>query len=119
MQRKRLWVPALRRLCGGALGAVLAATAGAAGAQPVDRGRLLYETHCIECHTTQMHWRAQRAASDWTALRAQVTRWQASLQLQWTASEIDAVAGYLNDTIYRHPRSQAVGAASMTERTKP
>lgn len=106
--------PTILRLCRLAGGTILMTAAVAAGAQPVDRGRLLYETHCIECHTTQMHWRAQRSASDWTRLQAQVSRWQASLQLQWTPGEIDAVAGYLNETIYRHPRTQAVGSATPT-----
>src|ERR1700757_114536 len=41
-------------------------------------GALLYETHCIACHTTQVHWRDQRLATDWTTLSAQVRRWQTS-----------------------------------------
>ena len=36
------------------------------------RGQLLYGTHCVECHTTQMHWRAQRLARDWDSLKGQV-----------------------------------------------
>ena len=28
------------------------------------RGQLLYGTHCIQCHTTQMHWREQRLARE-------------------------------------------------------
>lgn len=34
------------------------------------RGELLYTTHCIACHTTEMHWRDRRAASPIEPLRA-------------------------------------------------
>lgn len=79
----------------------------AASAQSVDRGRLLYANHCIECHATQMHWREGRLARDWDGLRAQVTRWQGNARLQWSAEDIQAVTHYLNETIYRFPRTQA------------
>jgi mono/diheme cytochrome c family protein len=68
------------------------------------RGELLYSTHCIECHTTQMHWRAQRKAVDWDTLRFQVGRWQGVVSLGWTETDIDDVSRYLNDTIYKFPR---------------
>lgn len=44
----------------------LLALADAAWAQSPDaaRGRQLYENHCIECHTVQMHWRTLRLARD-------------------------------------------------------
>lgn len=70
------------------------------------RGQLLYETHCIECHTTQMHWRSRKLARDWGTLRAQVTRWQAVAKLNWSEQEIDDVTHYLNDTIYQFPPPQ-------------
>ncbi|HEV2007734.1 MAG TPA: hypothetical protein VGQ88_03325 [Burkholderiales bacterium] len=34
--------------------------AGTAYAADIDRGKLLYETHCSACHTAQAHWRDQR-----------------------------------------------------------
>lgn len=70
---------------------------------PVSRGALLYETHCITCHTEQMHWRDQRRARDWATLREQVGRWQGEARLNWDSDDIEAVARYLNDTIYRFP----------------
>ena len=73
------------------------------------RGELLYSTHCIECHTTQMHWRAQRKAVDWDTLRFQVRRWQGVVNLGWSDTDIDDVARYLNDTIYRFPRQVSGG----------
>lgn len=84
------------------------AAMGAARAQTADRGQLLYSTHCIECHTVQMHWRSQRLARDWESLRAQVVRWQSTARLQWSEADIDAVSRHLNDTVYRFPRSQAL-----------
>ncbi|WP_205960652.1 cytochrome C [Ramlibacter rhizophilus] len=82
-------------------------------AQVPDRGRLLYETHCIECHTTQMHWRDQRLAQDWDSLRAQVQRWQGTARLQWSEADIDEVTRHLNETIYQFPRARA-GAPRTT-----
>lgn len=32
------------------------------------RGELLYNTHCVACHSTKMHWRDQRLATDWKSL---------------------------------------------------
>lgn len=73
------------------------------------RGALLYDTHCIECHTAQVHWRDRQQARDWATLKAEVFRWQAAARLAWTEAEVDAVTDYLNDTIYRFaaPQEQA------------
>jgi mono/diheme cytochrome c family protein len=79
--------------------------AGAQPEKPVTRGELLYTTHCVACHTTQMHWRDQRRATDWNSLKAQVRRWQATAQLGWSESDIAEVARHLNDTIYRFPQT--------------
>jgi hypothetical protein len=73
----------------------------APSAMAQSRGELLYTTHCIACHTTEMHWRDRRAASNWPSLRDQVRRWQEAASLAWTDSEILDVARYLNETIYR------------------
>jgi mono/diheme cytochrome c family protein len=80
------------------------------------RGQLLYETHCVACHDRQMHWREQRLATDWTSLLAQVRAWQGREQLGWNDEDIAAVAGYLNDTIYRHPRGAARQLARLDAR---
>ena len=80
------------------------ACAGFAHAQALptpSRGQLLYSTHCIECHTTQMHWRTNRQARDWDSLKAQVRRWQATANLRWTEADITDVARHLNETIYQ------------------
>ncbi len=78
----------------------------AVAAQPVpesSRGELLYATHCIGCHTAQVHWRDKRLATDWPSLRKQVSRWQANTGLGWSDDDIVAVTRYLNDLYYRFP----------------
>ena len=69
------------------------------------RGQLLYNTHCISCHTTQMHWRNDRKAFDWDSLKEQVRRWQGNAALQWGEADITEVARHLNDTIYNFPQT--------------
>ena len=99
--------------------ALLAALAGssllshAQGTPAPSRGQLLYTTHCIACHTTQMHWRDERRAVDWETLKGQVRRWQGNAGLQWADADIVEVARHLNDTIYHYPQTaDRVSAAS-------
>lgn len=77
----------------------------AASARAESRGQLLYAAHCIACHTTQMHWRDQRVATDWTRLKAEVRRWQGTAALNWSDADIVEVARYLNESIYRYPQT--------------
>jgi mono/diheme cytochrome c family protein len=95
-------------LIAGCLAALIAQPAQAqpaAGAQEArvsaQRGKLLYETHCISCHSSQVHWRDQRLARDWTGLQAQVARWQGNAGLNWGAEDIVEVSRYLNRRYYR------------------
>jgi len=78
----------------------------------VSRGELLYKTHCIGCHTTQMHWREKKLGTDWASLRAQVALWQANTGLGWSDEEIAEVTRYLNTHYYhfQSPRARAVTA---------
>lgn len=87
----------------GLIAALLALVAAAAQAQDGARGALLYETHCVACHNQQVHWRDKKLATDWPSLKAQVQRWQDAARLQWSEPDVEAVARYLNDTIYRYP----------------
>ncbi|VTU36265.1 Green heme protein [Variovorax sp. PBS-H4] len=75
------------------------------------RGELLYSTHCIACHTAQVHWRERKLVTDWTSLRAQVWRWQTDAALGWNDDDVAEVARYLNDEFYRFP--QAAGSAGL------
>jgi mono/diheme cytochrome c family protein len=70
-------------------------------AQAQSRGELLYATHCIACHSSQMHWRDKRLATDWASLKAQVRRWQGAAMLGWSEEDIVEVTRYLNGTLYR------------------
>lgn len=101
-----------------ALGAALVSIAALAQPSPPpdaqmpsgsSRGQLLYEAHCIQCHATQIHWRQSRAARDWPSLRVQVENWQRRSGQQWTDEDIDAVARFLNETIYHYPETKQRG----------
>lgn len=92
-----------------ALLAAWAASGAAAQSQPTPgspaRGRLLYETHCVACHNSQMHWRDQRIVRDWDGLVREVDRWQSRAHLGWSAAEVLEVARHLNEIVYRLPRA--------------
>lgn len=94
---------------------LMAAAAGAAvpvraqGLAPAaERGRALYDTRCIACHDRSVHRRESRRASDFAALRAEVSRWSETAGGEWKAEELDAVAAYLNERYYRYPCPPAV-----------
>lgn len=67
------------------------------------RGKLLYETHCEQCHTQQIHWRNKAQASDMKHLINEVGVWQRAAGLEWTASDIEEVSRYLNSLYYHYP----------------
>ena len=53
--------------------AVLACSlVGAPSAMAQSRGELLYVTHCISCHSKEMHRRDKRSATNWPALKVKV-----------------------------------------------
>ena len=90
--------------------ASLVATALAIAAEPTpnpdrSRGELLYTTHCVSCHTAQIHWRDKRLAKDWTSLKAQVRRWQSNVGLNWNDDDIVEVARRLNALYYHYPQT--------------
>ena len=90
---------------------LMGALAPAAPAQAQTRGELLYSTHCIACHTTQMHWRDKKQATDWYSLKAQVQAWQTTARLAWSEDDIVDVTRHLNDNFYRFAQpSGPVGA---------
>ena len=77
------------------------------------RGEQLYSTHCVACHTTQMHWRNDRQAFDWESLKFQVCRWPGNAGLAWNDADIAKVSRYLNETIYHYPQiNDRVGMVS-------
>ena len=82
------------------------------------RGELLYTTHCIACHTTEMHWRDKRSATNWPSLKDQVRRWQDAASLAWTESAILDVSRYLNETIYRFEQTADQLSSSGRDHTQ-
>lgn len=67
------------------------------------RGELLYSTHCVACHDTQIHWREKKLVRDWRSLQAEVSRWQGISALRWSDDDVAVVARYLNALHYRYP----------------
>lgn len=90
-------------------------------AQPMPdsvRGELLYKTHCIACHTTEVHWRDRRVAKDWQSLLSEVRLWQKTANLDWREKDIIDVTQYLNTEHYHFAgpkvsRSPVKGATTL------
>jgi mono/diheme cytochrome c family protein len=82
---------------------MLACATAAGQATQTPHGELLYSTYCHGCHTTEVHWRAKKLASDWTSLKYQVRRWQDNIALGWGEDDVTAVARYLNGLYYHFP----------------
>lgn len=95
------------------VGWVLAADA---RAQDPERAELLYDTHCMGCHTTQVHWRDRKLVTDWASLLEQVRRWQAIQRLGWSDEDIVRVARYLNRRHYQLPETGAPVGPSASAR---
>jgi mono/diheme cytochrome c family protein len=72
----------------------------AQGKNPTTRGELLYTTHCIGCHNTQLHWRDRKLATDWRRLKQEVDRWQKTIGQGWRDEDVTEVARYLNSRYY-------------------
>ena len=66
-----------------------------------ERGRALYENHCVACHTSKVHRREPRQATDTAQLRAIVEKWQAEQRLRWSREDTDDVVHYLMLTQYK------------------
>lgn len=67
----------------------------------VNRGELLYENHCQDCHLSTVHIRSQRRADTLESLQAWVRRWAEDRELGWDDEAIRAVVDYLNQRYYR------------------
>ena len=87
-------------------------SAGAQTAQAQNRGALLYSTHCIACHTTEVHWRGRKLVTDWSSLMSQIRRWQSVQQLNWNDDDIVQVARHLNGRYYKVKETGDKGAPS-------
>jgi hypothetical protein len=70
----------------------------------LERGRLLYENHCVVCHTAKVHKRIPPLPIDMKELRLIVGYFAKNEKLSWTQQEIEDVAYYLDVTHYGLPR---------------
>lgn len=111
LRRNPSWLHAALLAAAGLCG--LPCAAQTAGEPP--RGRLLYDTHCAECHNLQVHWRDGRLVTDWASLKAQVRRWQGRALLGWSEADINEVARYLNASVYRYAQTDGVVGMGAAE----
>ena len=69
--------------------------------QDLQRGKLLYETHCATCHTEKLHGRDRTVVKSMADLRDQVVRWSKQTKRSFTLDELEDIALYLNASHYR------------------
>ena len=91
------------RLTKGVLAAALLAYLPSAAAADSARGKLLYETHCLQCHSEGISQREKKIARSYPEIRAEVVRWYRNIRLSWQPGDVEDVARYLNDRFYRYP----------------
>lgn len=72
-----------------------------AGAADTERGKLLYENHCMSCHESVVHIRENRRARGLGEVYWQTTRWAVTERLEWRYEEVRDVAQYLNNEFYK------------------
>jgi len=99
----RTVTPSWKRGAHWLLGAAVGLALPAWGAEAVDaeRGRLLYENHCVVCHTSKVHRRIPPLPMDLKDLRLIVAAWAKGQDLRWSDSDISDVVEYLDRTHYR------------------
>jgi hypothetical protein len=90
----------LRAFAGVVLMSACMAASGESRGTVDSRGVLPYSTYCVSCHTTQVHWREKKLATDWTSLKIQVRRWQRNAGLELSENDVAAISRYLNDLYY-------------------
>ena len=73
-----------------------------------DKGKILHNTHCVECHTQLMngkpdniYTRKDRRVNDFEGLFRQVNRCKTNLNLDWSETKTDDVMTYLNKQYYK------------------
>ena len=87
------------RLAGGVVALGLALPLVVSAESP-ERGRLLYENHCTECHESSVHIRERSSVKNIEDLHAYVARWRRVLKLEWRLEEHRDVVAYLKGGFY-------------------
>jgi len=74
-----------------------------AWAQDPQRGKMLYDTHCVACHYERIHKRdpSRSLVRTFTQLRLEVAQRAANTGQRFTIDDLDDIAEYLNRTHYR------------------
>ncbi len=90
----------IRRLAMVAAIVVLPLPAAGQGVADPERGRALYENHCVVCHTPRVHSRPNRLPISRDELRGVIDRWQQAEQLRWDAQDVADVVEFLGRTRY-------------------
>ena len=77
-----------------------------AWAQDAQRGKALYETHCLSCHYERIHKRdpARSLIHSNAQLRVEVANRAALTKQRFTIEDLDDIAEYLNRSHYRLAR---------------
>ena len=70
-------------------------------AQDLQRGKLLYETHCATCHTERLHGREKTAVKSMADLRDMVARWAKQTRRSFAPDELEEIVQHLNRSHYR------------------
>ena len=80
----------------------LAIPAASRGAElpDLERGRALYENHCVVCHTAKVHRRVPPLPLHTDDLRFIVTLWASQQGVRWSRDDIEDVVHYLDRTYY-------------------
>lgn len=75
-------------------------------AQDAGRGKLLYETHCFDCHYERVHKRdpAKSLVRNYTGLQAEVARRAELTKQRFSIADLEEIAEYLNRSHYRFER---------------
>lgn len=75
---------------------------GTANAANLERGKALYENHCVGCHNDTVHQRDAHKAKTMADIQAFVARWEKEQGLKWGDEERADVAGYVNSKFYNY-----------------
>jgi len=71
-------------------------------AADLERGKLIYETDCNECHSKSVSERPNRKAKSISEIRRWVVQWESYKHYQWTNEDVDDVTQYLNSRFYKY-----------------
>lgn len=90
--------------CALSAGVALAGNAWSAELPNAERGRLLYDNHCITCHSGKVHRRITPVPITRSELRVIISTWAKSERLGWTEAEVADVVEFLDSAYYRSLR---------------